>query len=111
MMASSYTILASHVWRQDHKGFSHQDLGFIDHVANKKSDIVRVYLPPDANCLLSVTHHCLRSRNYINVSLLENSRNGSGATLIRLFIIALSVRVFGNGPATMAVIPMSTWSS
>jgi xylulose-5-phosphate/fructose-6-phosphate phosphoketolase len=55
------------VWRQDHNGFSHQDPGFIDHVVNKKAEVVRVYLPPDANCLLSVTDHCLRSRNYVNV--------------------------------------------
>jgi xylulose-5-phosphate/fructose-6-phosphate phosphoketolase len=60
-------LLTSHVWRQDHNGFSHQDPGFIDHVVNKKADIVRVYLPPDANTLLSVTDHCLRSRNYINL--------------------------------------------
>jgi xylulose-5-phosphate/fructose-6-phosphate phosphoketolase len=55
------------VWRQDHNGFSHQDPGFIDHVVNKKADVIRIYLPPDANCLLSVTDHCLRSRNYVNV--------------------------------------------
>lgn len=60
-------LLTSHVWRQDHNGFSHQDPGFIDHVVNKKADIVRVYLPPDTNTLLSVTDHCLRSRNYVNV--------------------------------------------
>lgn len=60
-------ILASHVWQQDHNGFTHQDPGFLDHVINKKADIVRVYLPPDANCLLSVTDHCLRSRHYVNV--------------------------------------------
>ncbi|KQW39104.1 phosphoketolase [Rhizobacter sp. Root404] len=60
-------LLTSHVWRQDHNGFSHQDPGFMDHVANKKSDVVRIYLPPDANCLLSVADHCLRSRHYINV--------------------------------------------
>jgi xylulose-5-phosphate/fructose-6-phosphate phosphoketolase len=66
-IASLNYLLTSHVWRQDHNGFSHQDPGFIDHVANKKSDIVRVYLPPDANCLLSVADHCLRSRNYINL--------------------------------------------
>src|SRR6202048_331195 len=58
-------LLSSHVWRQDHNGFSHQDPGFIDHVINKKAEVVRVYLPPDANCLLSVTDHCLRSRNYV----------------------------------------------
>ena len=60
-------LLTSHVWRQDHNGFSHQDPGFIDLVVNKKAEIVRVYLPPDANCLLSVADHCLRSRNYVNV--------------------------------------------
>jgi xylulose-5-phosphate/fructose-6-phosphate phosphoketolase len=66
-IASLTYLLTSHVWRQDHNGFSHQDPGFIDHVINKKADIVRVYLPPDANCLLSVADHCLRSRHYINV--------------------------------------------
>ncbi|HZU25648.1 MAG TPA: phosphoketolase family protein [Bryobacteraceae bacterium] len=66
-IASLNYLLSSHVWRQDHNGFSHQDPGFIDHVVNKKADVVRVYLPPDANCLLSVTDHCLRSRNYVNV--------------------------------------------
>jgi xylulose-5-phosphate/fructose-6-phosphate phosphoketolase len=66
-IASLNYLLTSHVWRQDHNGFSHQDPGFIDHVVNKKSDIIRVYLPPDANTLLSVTDHCLRSRDYVNV--------------------------------------------
>ena len=66
-IASLNYLLSSHVWRQDHNGFSHQDPGFIDHVVNKKSEIVRVYLPPDANTLLSVTDHCLRSRDYVNV--------------------------------------------
>jgi xylulose-5-phosphate/fructose-6-phosphate phosphoketolase len=66
-VASLNHLLTSHVWRQDHNGFSHQDPGFIDLVANKKSDVVRIYLPPDANCLLSVADHCLRSRNHINV--------------------------------------------
>lgn len=66
-IASLNYLLSSHVWRQDHNGFSHQDPGFIDHVVNKKADIIRVYFPPDANTLLSVTDHCLRSRNYINV--------------------------------------------
>ncbi len=60
-------LLSSHVWRQDHNGFSHQDPGFVDHVINKKAEIIRVYLPPDANCLLSVADHCLRSRHYVNV--------------------------------------------
>jgi xylulose-5-phosphate/fructose-6-phosphate phosphoketolase len=66
-IASLNYLLSSHVWRQDHNGFSHQDPGFIDHVVNKKAEIIRVYLPPDANCLLSVADHCLRSRNYVNV--------------------------------------------
>ena len=66
-IASLNYLLTSHVWRQDHNGFSHQDPGFIDHVVNKKADVIRVYLPPDANTLLSVADHCLRSRNYINV--------------------------------------------
>jgi len=66
-IASLNILLTSHVWRQDHNGFSHQDPGFIDHVVNKKAEIIRVYLPPDANTLLSVTDHCLRSRNYVNV--------------------------------------------
>lgn len=66
-IASLNYLLSSHVWRQDHNGFSHQDPGFIDHVVNKKADIIRVYFPPDANTLLSVTDHCLQSRNYINV--------------------------------------------
>jgi xylulose-5-phosphate/fructose-6-phosphate phosphoketolase len=66
-IASLNYLLTSHVWRQDHNGFSHQDPGFIDHVVNKKADVVRVYVPPDANCLLSVADHCLRSRHYVNV--------------------------------------------
>ena len=66
-IASLTYLLTSHVWRQDHNGFSHQDPGFIDHVANKKADVIRIYLPPDANTLLSVVDHCLRSRHYINV--------------------------------------------
>jgi xylulose-5-phosphate/fructose-6-phosphate phosphoketolase len=66
-IASLNYLLTSHVWRQDHNGFSHQDPGFLDHVVNKKADVIRVYLPPDANTLLSVTDHCLRSRNYVNV--------------------------------------------
>jgi xylulose-5-phosphate/fructose-6-phosphate phosphoketolase len=66
-IASLNYLLSSHVWRQDHNGFSHQDPGFVDHVVNKKAEVVRVYFPPDANCLLSVADHCLRSRNYVNV--------------------------------------------
>ena len=66
-IASLNYLLTSHVWRQDHNGFTHQDPGFIDLVVNKKADVVRVYLPPDANTLLSVADHCLRSRHYVNV--------------------------------------------
>ena len=66
-VASLNILLASHVWRQDHNGFTHQDPGFIDHVVNKKAEVIRVYLPPDTNCLLSVMDHCLRSRHYVNV--------------------------------------------
>jgi xylulose-5-phosphate/fructose-6-phosphate phosphoketolase len=66
-IASLNYLLASHVWQQDHNGFTHQDPGFLDHVINKKADVVRVYLPPDANCLLSVFDHCLRSKHYVNV--------------------------------------------
>ncbi len=66
-VASLNYLLTSHVWRQDHNGFSHQDPGFIDHVVNKKAQIIRVFLPPDANCLLEVTDHVLRSRNKVNV--------------------------------------------
>src|SRR5437763_10285761 len=66
-IASLNYLLTSHVWRQDHNGFSHQDPGFIDHVMNKKAEVIRVYLPPDANTLLSVADHCLRSRDYVNV--------------------------------------------
>jgi len=66
-ISSLNILLASHVWQQDHNGFTHQDPGFLDHVINKKADIVRLYLPPDANCLLSMMDHCLRSRNYVNV--------------------------------------------
>ena len=66
-IASLNYLLSSHVWRQDHNGFTHQDPGFIDVALNKKAEIVRVYLPPDANCLLSVMDHCLRSRHYVNI--------------------------------------------
>jgi xylulose-5-phosphate/fructose-6-phosphate phosphoketolase len=66
-IASLNYLLTSHVWRQDHNGFSHQDPGFVDHVVNKKADVIRIYLPPDTNCLLSVADHCLRSRSYVNV--------------------------------------------
>ncbi len=91
----------SHVWRQDHNGFSHQDPGFIDHVVNKKAEVVRVYLPPDANCLLSVTDHCLRSRNYVNVVVAGKQPapqwldHGRGDQALHR-----RARASGNGPAT-----------
>ena len=68
-LSSLNILLSSHCWRQDHNGFSHQDPGFIGHVATKRPEIVRIYLPPDANCLLSVMHHCLASKNYVNVTI------------------------------------------
>ena len=77
-IASLNYLLTSHVWRQDHNGFSHQDPGFIDHVVNKKAEVIRVYLPPDANTLLSVADHCLRSRDYVNV---DRRRQAAGARL------------------------------
>lgn len=73
-IASLNYLLTSHVWRQDHNGLSHQDPGFLDHVANKTSDVARIYLPPDANCLLSVADHCLRSRGYVNVIVAGKQR-------------------------------------
>ncbi|HZJ40559.1 MAG TPA: phosphoketolase family protein, partial [Demequina sp.] len=80
-VASLNYLLSSHVWRQDHNGFSHQDPGFIDHVINKKAEVVRVYLPPDANTLLSVYDHCLRSRNYVNVVLAGKQPQASWLTM------------------------------
>ena len=80
-IASLNYLLSSHVWRQDHNGFSHQDPGFIDHVVNKKAEIIRVYLPPDANCLLSVTDHCLRSRNYVNVIVAGKQKSPQWLTM------------------------------
>ncbi len=81
-IASLNYLVASHVWRQDHNGFTHQDPGFIDHVVNKKAEIVRVYLPPDANCLLSVMDHCLRSRHYVNVVIAGILKRGDTSLTI-----------------------------
>jgi xylulose-5-phosphate/fructose-6-phosphate phosphoketolase len=80
-IASLNYLLSSHVWRQDHNGFSHQDPGFIDHVVNKKAEVIRVYLPPDANCLLSITDHCLRSRNYVNVIVAGKQKSPQWLTM------------------------------
>src|SRR4029079_15497991 len=82
-IASFNYFLSSHVWRQEHNGLSHQDPGFIDHVVNKKAEVVRVSLPPDANCLLSVTDHCLRSRNYVNVVIAGKQRARSRVEMAR----------------------------
>ena len=87
--------------------FSHQDPGFIDHVANKKADVVRIYLPPDANCLLSVADHCLRSRNYINLIVAGKQPEWQWLDIDAAVAIALRARASGNGPATAATIP--TW--
>ena len=80
-IASLNYILSSNVWQQDHNGFTHQDPGFLDHVANKKADVVRIYLPPDANCLLSVFDHCIKSRNYVNVMVASKHPRPQGLTM------------------------------
>jgi xylulose-5-phosphate/fructose-6-phosphate phosphoketolase len=95
-IASLNYLLSSHVWRQDHNGFSHQDPGFIDHVVNKKAEIVRVYLPPDSNTLLSVADHCLRSRDYVNVMIA--GKNPSPAYLSMDDAIAHCTRGLGIWP-------------
>ena len=100
-IASLNYLLSSHVWRQDHNGFSHQDPGFIDHVVNKKAEVIRVYLPPDANTLLSVADHCLRSRHYVNVIVagkqpaLELPLDGRGDRPLHA-----RARASGSGPRT-----------
>jgi xylulose-5-phosphate/fructose-6-phosphate phosphoketolase len=79
-IASLNDLLSSHVWRRDHNGFSHQDPGFIDHVINKKAEVIRVYLPPDADTLLSMTDHCLCSRDYVLASSKQEPTGGSYPT-------------------------------
>ena len=101
-------LLSSHVWRQDHNGFSHQDPGFIDHVMNKKAEVVRVYLPPDANTLLSVTDHCLKSRNYVNVIVAGKQPAPQWLTMDRRSSTAPRASASGSGRAmTRAASP--TW--
>jgi xylulose-5-phosphate/fructose-6-phosphate phosphoketolase len=107
-IASLNYLLTSHVWRQDHNGFSHQDPGFIDHVANKKAEIVRIYLPPDANCLLSVADHCLRSRNSTSFSPASNL-SGSGSISNGRCATARWGPVSGSGQAEVRRTPMSSW--
>ena len=100
-IASLNYLLSSHVWRQDHNGFSHQDPGFIDHVVNKKAEVVRVYLPPDANCLLSVTDHCLRSLNYVNVVIAGKQPAPQWLTMDEAIKhCTAGLGAFGNGPVT-----------
>ena len=110
-IASLNILLASHVWRQDHNGFTHQDPGFIDHVVNKKAEVIRVYLPPDTNYLLSVMDHCLRSRHYVNVDRRQQApvaavaRHGR-----RRSSTARRASASGSGPATTrGASPTSSW--
>ena len=100
-IASLNYLLSSHVWRQDHNGFSHQDPGFIDHVVNKKAEVIRVYLPPDANTLLSVADHCLRSRNYVNV-IVAGKQPALDYLSIDDAIVALHARDSGSGSGRRA---------
>jgi phosphoketolase len=97
-------LLTSHVWRQDHNGFSHQDPGFIDFVMNKKAGLVRVYLPADANCLLSVADHCLRSRNYVNVIVAGKQPNSSGSIWRQPSSTAPMGLGYGPGPAQIRTV-------
>ena len=106
-IASLNYLLTSHVWRQDHNGFSHQDPGFIDHVASKKSDVVRIYLPPDANCLLSVAAHCLRSRNYVNLIIAGKQPEWQWLDIKSAVRHCTVGPAFGNGRVTMRTTP--TW--
>ncbi len=107
-IASLNYLLSSHVWRQDHNGFTHQDPGFIDHVVNKKAEIIRVYLPPDANTLLSVMDHCLRAKHYVNVVVAGKHPRRSGSTSTRPCDIAPAASASGIGPVTRAS-PTSCW--
>ena len=109
-IASLNYLLASHVWRQDHNGFTHQDPGFLDHVVNKKAEVVRVYLPPDANCLLSVMDHCLRSRHYVNVVVAGKHPAPQWLAMDAASIIAARASASGSGPAmTSAASRMWSW--
>ena len=99
-VASLTYLLSSHVWRQDHNGFSHQDPGFIDLVVNKQASVIRVYLPPDANCLLSVADHCLRSRDYVNVIVAGKQPNMTGCRRTRPWCTAPGGSGCGTSPRT-----------
>jgi xylulose-5-phosphate/fructose-6-phosphate phosphoketolase len=109
-IASLNYLLTSHVWRQDHNGFSHQDPGFIDHVVNKTPEVIRVYLPPDANTLLSVTDHCLRSRNLVNVIVAGKQPQPQWLAMDEAIKHCSTGSVSGPGPATTpGRRPMSSW--
>lgn len=108
-IASLNYLLASHVWQQDHNGFTHQDPGFIDHVISKKADIVRVYLPPDANCLLSVFDHCLRSRHYVNVVVAGKHPLPQWLSIEAAVIHCTEGIVYGSGQAMIRA-RSRTWS-
>ena len=99
-IASLNYILASNVWQQDHNGFTHQDPGFLDHVANKKADVVRIYLPPDANCLLSCFDHCIKSRNYVNVMVASKHPRPQWLTMDQAVKHCTQASVSGTGPPT-----------
>jgi xylulose-5-phosphate/fructose-6-phosphate phosphoketolase len=108
-IASLNYLLSSHVWRQDNNGFSHQDPGFIDHVVNKKAEVVRVYLPPDANCLLSVADHCLRSRDYVNVIVAGKQPALDYLTMEEAIEHCTRGIVFGSGPRPTGTDRSPTW--
>ena len=109
-IASLNYLLASHVWQQMHNGFTHQDPGFIDHVVNKKSSVVRVYLPPDANCLLSIWDHCLRSRHYVNVVIAGKYPAPQWLTMDAAIAHCTEGIGSGSGPLmTRGLSPMSSW--
>ena len=101
-------LLTSHVWRPDHNGFSHQDPGFIDHVVNTKAEVIRVYLPPDANTLLSVTDHCLRSRDYVNVFVAGKQPSPQWLDMESAILHCTAESAFGSGPA-MIEAASPTW--
>ena len=102
-IASLNFILTSNVWQQDHNGFTHQDPGFLDHIANKKADVVRMYLPPDTNCLLSCFDHCIKSKNYVNAIVASKHPSCSGYLWNRLLSTVHRVSVSGSGQVTTVV--------
>jgi xylulose-5-phosphate/fructose-6-phosphate phosphoketolase len=108
-IASLNYLLSSNVWQQDHNGYTHQDPGFLNHVVNKKADVARLYLPPDANCLLSTFAHCIRSRGYVNVMVTSKHRGRSGSRWSRPSSTARRASASGTGPRTTRA-PSRMWS-